>query len=208
MRSERLQSILVAAVLIIVAAGYRLLPDGIRPSNFQAVGAVALFSGFYFASARAFAWLVPMAAMILSNLVIGGYEFDQMLVVNAAIVLPAFYGYRLQHEGRLIQRLSEAAPLFRSFAQMGRIALYSLGGSLLFFILSNFAVWLFSGMYPVNFEGLVQCYLMAIPFYGQDTSMSFLGGSILGDLCFNGLFFGAWALYTQTRRLPYIPAAI
>ena len=40
----------------------------------------------------------------------------------------------------------------------------SLTGALLFFILTNFGVWL-SGYYGLSFEGLIECYIMAIPFF-------------------------------------------
>lgn len=194
MNVARLREIAVVLALIGVAAGYRLIPEGLRPSNFQPIGAVALFAGFYFYQARAFSWLVPMAAMILSNLIIGSYDFWQMLLVNFAIVLPALYGHRLRAPSPRIDQLAERFPALRGALRALRIGAYSVAGSLLFFVVSNFAVWAFSGMYSLDFTGLVQCYLMAFPFYGQDHSLQFLAGSLLGDLSFNALFFGAYAL--------------
>ena len=65
-----------AVILVLIGVGLssRLLE---HPINFHAIGAIALFSGYYFASRR-YAWLVPMAAMLISNIIIGGYDFWQM----------------------------------------------------------------------------------------------------------------------------------
>ena len=87
---------LVSTLLILVAVAARLAP---HPVNFGAVGAVALFSGYYFRSPR-FSWMVPMAAMLVSNVLLGGYDLLQMVLVNAAIVMPAFFGHHLHRDRR------------------------------------------------------------------------------------------------------------
>jgi hypothetical protein len=56
--------------------------------------------------------------------------------------------------------------------------------SLAFFLLSNGAVWAFSGMYPLTGQGLTQCYIAALPF---------LDKTVLGDLFWTAVLFGgAW----------------
>ena len=56
--------------------------------------------------------------------------------------------------------------------------------SLVFFLLSNGAVWAFSGMYPLTGQGLTQCYIAALPF---------LDKTVLGDLFWTAVLFGgAW----------------
>ena len=58
--------------------------------------------------------------------------------------------------------------------------------SLFFFVASNFAVWAFSGMYSLDFAGLTQCYVAALPF---------LQNTVAGDLFWSGVLFGgAWAI--------------
>jgi hypothetical protein len=58
--------------------------------------------------------------------------------------------------------------------------------SLVFFALSNFAVWAFSGMYSLDFAGLTQCYVAALPF---------LQNTVAGDLFWTAVLFGgAWAM--------------
>jgi hypothetical protein len=67
--------------------------------------------------------------------------------------------------------------------------------SIIFFLLSNGAVWAFSGMYPLSMSGLAQCYIAALPF---------LEKTVLGDLFWTGVLFGgAWLvqhLPTLSRR--------
>ena len=67
----------------------------------------------------------------------------------------------------------------------GKIVLASLSGSTIFYIISNFGVWAFSPMYAKSIAGLIQCYALALPFYGT---------SLIGDLLYCSLLFGAYQL--------------
>jgi hypothetical protein len=66
-----------------------------------------------------------------------------------------------------------------------RVLTATLAGSLLFFALSNFGVWMGEGLYPKTGEGLLACYVAAIPF---------LANSVVGDLAYATLLFGGFAL--------------
>jgi hypothetical protein len=59
----------------------------------------------------------------------------------------------------------------------------SIGGSVVFFIVSNFGVWLTGTMYPMTFEGLLACFSAAVPFFRN---------MLFGDLFFAGVLFGAY----------------
>jgi hypothetical protein len=65
-----------------------------------------------------------------------------------------------------------------------RVAGFTLAGSLVFFVVSNFGVWLFQSMYPKSLEGLAACYIAAIPFFRN---------SLLGDAGYAVLLFGGLA---------------
>jgi hypothetical protein len=69
----------------------------------------------------------------------------------------------------------------------------AMASSVLFFLLTNFGMWLFSGFYPLTSAGLIACYVAAIPFF-QNT--------LAGDLVFTGLLFGGFAI--AERLLPAI----
>jgi hypothetical protein len=111
--------------------------------------------------------VVPLAAVMLSNLALPGEDWRVSLVVYGAVVLPAILGM-------LARRWRGALPVIA-----GTIA-----NSLIFFALTNFAVWAFNGMYPMTFQGLAQCYVAALPF---------LDRTVFGDLFWVAVLFGgAW----------------
>lgn len=147
---------------ILAAAALRLVP---HPPNFSPIDAMALFSGAYLGR-RALAVIAPLAALLLSDLLLGVYA--GMLFQYAAVGLVAILG---------MLALSRATPL--------RIAAAAVAGSVLFFAISNFGVWLVTGMYPHNLAGLQACYLAAIPFF-QNT--------LAGDLFYAAILFGGFAL--------------
>jgi hypothetical protein len=153
---------------ILVAAALRLVP---HPPNFTPIGAMALFSGAYLGR-RALAFVAPLGALLLSDLVLGFYHGMATVYVSTALI--AVLGMlALQHRSAL------------------RIGSASIVGSLLFFAFTNFGMWWFSGFYPHTLAGLEACYLAAIPFF-QNT--------LAGDLFYAGLLFGGFAL--AERALP------
>ncbi|MBV8241031.1 MAG: hypothetical protein JOY75_09565 [Hyphomicrobiales bacterium] len=132
--------------------------------NVTPIAASAVFAGMVLRS-RALALAVPIAALLLSDLVGGAYDWRIMGVVYAALALPA-----------LAARWGRARPV-------GVLAPLVLSSSLLFFATTNFAVWAFSGMYAHDLHGLVLCYVAALPF---------LGNTVGGDMLWTTLLFGCW----------------
>jgi hypothetical protein len=135
--------------------------------NFHAVTAATLFAGFYFRS-RFTAALVPVVAMWLSNWIIGGYAFEIMLAVYAALLLP------LALRGWLRANLSPS-----------RVVASAVASSVIFYLATNAAVWYVGAWYPRSFEGLAACYVAALPFFWN---------AVAGDLAFSALLFGSYAL--------------
>lgn len=152
----------LAALLsaILLAAALRLLP---HPPNFSPIDSMALFSGAYLGR-RAIAFVAPLAALLLSDLVLGFYH--GMATVYATVALIVLIGWWLS---------SRRTPLF--------IAAAAIASSVTFFVITNFAMWLFSGFYPVTYAGLIACYTAAIPFFQ---------GTIAGDLFYAVLLFGGF----------------
>ena len=169
--------------LIVLAALTRLLP---HPPNFSPVEAIALFGGAYFAS-RTWAVLVPLAGMFVSDLVLGavmgGTYFEYFAtpsfwVVYACIALTSLMGFGLR--GKV------TAP---------RVLGYSLAGSVLFFLVTNFGTWATGTMYPHNAQGLMAAYVAGIPFFQW---------TVLGTLFYSALLFGGFALLRH--RMPVLRA--
>ena len=162
----------MAALLaaIFAAAAMRLVP---HPPNFSPIAAMALFSGAYLPR-RAIAFVAPFAALLLSDLVLGFYA--GMNFVYFSFGLTVLIGWAVA---------SRKSPLV--------IGAAAIASSTLFFVLTNFGMWLFSGFYPLTREGLVACYVAAIPFF-QNT--------LAGDLFYTALLFGGFAL--AERLFPVI----
>ena len=167
--NARLAALLTA---ISVAALLRLVP---HPPNFSPIDAMALFSGAY-VGRRPLAFVAPLAALLLSDLVLGFYH--GLATVYATVALIVVIGWWVS---------SRRTPL--------RIGAGALAGSVIFFVITNFGMWLFSGFYPVTYAGLVACYTAAIPFF-QNT--------VAGDLFYTVLLFGGFAL--AERLLPRLRA--
>jgi hypothetical protein len=170
---------LVLAGLIVIAALTRLLP---HPPNFSPVEAVALFGGAYFGS-RALALAVPLLAMLLSDFALG--------LINGGLYADYFLG-----AGFITVYLCIVLSSVLGFALRGRVSAwrvggYSLVGSMLFFLVTNFGAWLSLPVYPKNAAGLAAAYAEGIPFF-QNT--------VAGTLFYSALLFGSFALLRQ--RLP------
>lgn len=164
---------LMLAALIFIAALTRVIP---HPPNFSPIEAVALFGGAYFAK-RHWALLVPLMAMFASDLVLGllngGIYWSYFasagyLLVYACIALSTVLGFGL-----------------RGKVGAGRVLAYSLAGSLLFFVVTNFGAWLSDPSYPKTAAGLVACYVAGIPFFQW---------TVLGTLFYSALLFGGFEL--------------
>jgi len=168
-------NILFALVLIIFAAFSRLIPHA---PNFTPVISIALFAGAYVQ--KKFAFLVPIAALLMSDLVIGFYSFGSMVFVYGTILLIVAMGLILEKK-----------------VTAGKILGLSLAGAILFFITTNFAVWLLpNSMYPKTLAGLVECYIMAIPFFGN---------MVMSTLVYSAVMFGA---YEMVERFVFKPKAV
>jgi hypothetical protein len=82
----------------------------------------------------------------------------------------------------------------RSRIRFSSIFAASVVSSVLFFLLTNFAAWLSSPVYPQTFAGLMQSYLAGLAFFNNGSyGISFFLNEITGTLVYNGIFFGAYA---------------
>ncbi|HEV2110867.1 MAG TPA: DUF6580 family putative transport protein [Gammaproteobacteria bacterium] len=152
----------VLVAMVLAAALTRLIP---HPPNMTSIGALALFGGAQFSDKRA-AFLVPFAALLLSDLFLGLYSHMELVYGSFALIV--CIGLRLRRR-----------------RNPWRIAGASLAGSMLFFVTTNFGVWAFGSMYPKDWGGLRACYTAAIPFFGN---------TLLGDGIYTLVLFGGFAL--------------
>jgi len=164
-RADLLMDLGLVAFLVVFGVVARLVPHA---PGFMPIAATALFAGRML-RIPALAPVVPIAAMVLSALALGPDDWRISLVVILAISLPALVGIVSRRWPGIAATVAVMVPC-----------------SLIFFAASNFAVWAFSGMYSLDFAGLMQCYAAALPF---------LQNTVAGDLFWTAVLFGAaWAI--------------
>lgn len=148
----------IIITFIVIAAVIRLFP---HIPNVTPITAIALFSGVYFTDKK-YAFIIPLLAMFLSDIFLG---FSMItLFVYAAFILVGYIGIaskKMNIKTILISSLS-------------------------FFIITNFGVWLIG--YPKTFNGLLECYTLAIPFFRN---------SLIGDFFFAGVMYYAFEFVSK-----------
>lgn len=156
-------------LLIVLSIIARLVP---HPWNFTPIGALGLFAG---ANCHPrFSWLVPLCALLVGDLILGFYNPISMIFV--------YFGFLA---GPLIGRWIIAPR-----QSAGRIGVAVLISSTVFFILSNLGVWL-GGLYPLTPNGLVECFVLAVPFFGV---------KLAGDGLYAVILFGGQEMLSSAFR--------
>lgn len=152
----------ILTLMVFIAAFIRLLP---HPPNVAPIAAMALFGGAYF-NKKSMAFLVPLAAMILTDAIIGFYSFVWMVYLSFALIVAIGIF--------MLKKIS-----------VKNLILASVSASVSFFAITNFGVWALGTLYPKTPAGLLECYTAAIPFFQY---------SLIGDLFFVGIMFGVYEL--------------
>lgn len=149
-------------VLLVIAVLSRLIPHA---PNFTAVGAVAVFAGYFFHRRRE-ALVVSLGAMLISDVFAGFYS--SAIWVYGAFALSVMLGRQLRGAGAKPGRFSWPST-----------AMVNVSAAVVFFVLSNFGVWASSGMYSLDWTGLVHCFTAAIPFFGNTLASQLIFGAAL-----------------------------
>ena len=136
--------------LIILLALSRLIP---HPPNFTPILGMAVFSGAII-NKKIVAYLVPLAAMLFSDLYLGFHS--SMPIIYFTLAICVLIGTFIESRVTILNSI------------LGITA-----GVLVFYLITNFTVWYGSGMYENSFSGLITCYVMGLPFL-QNTFISSL----------------------------------
>ncbi len=153
---------LVPFLIILGAAFSRVLP---HPPNVAPITALCLFGGVYLG--KKYAFVLPLFALLLSDYVLGFYQ--GMLWVYGSFFAIGLIGLWLRRNFTVVRLIGATTA-----------------GSVLFFIVTNFGVWVSSVVaYPHTIAGLGECYTAAIPFFRN---------TILGDFVSTGAMFGLYEL--------------
>lgn len=156
-------TVISIGIIILFAVVLRLIP---HPANVAPIAALALFGGVYLDKKIAF--IIPLAAMIVSDLFLGFHA--SMAAVYGSFFITVGIGLWVRQHKTV-------------FSIIGASVL----SSVIFFILTNFNYWYVDALYPKTLGGLVMSYTNALPFFRN---------TIIGDLFYTGIFFGAYELLT------------
>lgn len=163
-------------LLILIGFITRFLP---HPANFTAVAAVALFSGYYIKDKR-LAIAVPLIIMFLSDIKLGFYQWQLLASVYLAFALVVLLGISMRDK-----------KWFWSLVM-------SVIGTIIFFLVTNWAVWQFADWYPHTFAGLMACYEAGLPF---------VRNNFAGDLIYTFILFGIAEIATVLAKKFYFKKA-
>jgi hypothetical protein len=177
-QNNDLKLIFLCAGLILAAVVARIVNAEAHLYNLAPVAALSLFSGAVLKN-KSYAYIIPLASYFISDLYFqltagtGFYGISQFFVYGG-MALVVLLGTRMGQPKAL------------------KVFGFSIAGSLLFWIVSNFGVFA-GGYWGTGLKGFTTTYLMALPFYSKNGGTFFLN-SFLGDLIFSGVLFGAYAL--------------
>ena len=129
--------------LILILSFSRLIP---HPWNFTPVLATSIFAGFYFKEFF-LSFFIVIFSMFLGDVFLGFHS--TMIFTYISLIIAVLIG------------------LFIKVLSFKNILLSGLVGSICFFIITNFGVWLVTGMYDQSIDGLLTCYVAAIPFFSN-----------------------------------------
>ena len=128
--------------LILILAFSRLIP---HPDNFTPLIALAIMSSYFFKNIN-FSYSIMLFSMLIADFFIGFYSYMLFVYLPLFLIVLIFFNMRKKIDYR-------------------NLFIFGLAGSIIFFLISNLGVWLVGNLYPRNIDGLIECYIMAIPFF-------------------------------------------
>jgi hypothetical protein len=171
---RRTTFVLLPLAFVAIGVVARLLPHA---PNVAPITAMALFGAVYLN--RRYALVLPLVAMALSDVVIGFYAPGTMVAVYASFAVSGLIGLWVRRQ-----------------KSVRRVVVGTLAASTQFFLLSNFAGWLFGhgALFPQTMRGLADTYIAALPFFRN---------TLVGDFAYVAIFFGAYALALQFMKVQH-----
>lgn len=166
--------------LVATAAFMRFIP---HPPNFTPLIAIGLFSAVEFKKQKSMALLIPIVALLLSDVFINRFMMGSFTLSYSGVTWNYLALLLVPLAGILIMRKLNLKNLAFSFVS----------GNILFFLVSNLGVWLSFGMYPATPGGLAACYIAGLPFLANQLIATLLWGIVL---------FGASSLLRTGNLVP------
>lgn len=182
MKSNNTNTIIFCAAMIVLAAFLRISNVEIGVFNLVPLAAMSLFSGAVIRN-KSLAYMIPLGALLISDTYlhftkgIGFYGIAQVFVYIGMM---------------LVTLLGTSIKNFKSISLLG----YTLSGSLLFWVVSNLGVFA-EGWYGYSLTGLMNTFMMAIPFLENEMATQLFVNSIVSDMIMSVVLFGAYKLVAK-----------
>ncbi len=178
-------AIIAFVLLVVIGSLYRVMP---RPFGFAPQIAMTIFAGLMIKD-RKWAFAFPVISMFISDCIY------QVLYLNGSTAIKGFYGG--MWENYLLIAALTIIPMIMKNASFKNIAVLSFVSPTVYFLLSNFMVWMGNGGYghPKTFSGLLLTYVDGLPFYGN---------SILATIVFGAVLFGGYYLLKKAFLKPAV----
>tara|TARA_B100000941_G_scaffold263142_1_gene216341 strand:+ start:126 stop:704 length:579 start_codon:yes stop_codon:yes gene_type:complete len=175
--------LLFSALVVLLIAGSRLIP---HVENFVPVFAMILFAAVHFKN-KFQAIAISVGALWLSDLYINNWGryadyYNEFILFSSPFNYLAYI---------IIALLS--VQIFKNSITVKKVLTSSIGIGVVFFVISNFGVWLGGTMYPMTFEGLVTCYVSAIPFFRS---------TLTSNMLFSFVLFGGY--YALQNKITFL----
>ncbi len=154
-------------IVIVGILGRFLLINYVGIPNFEIITALTLTSAVFLGGVWTF--VVPLSIIAITDMVIGN---SPVLVFTwSAFAVIGIFGWIFKK-----YQIPNTKYRILGLTSVGIIS------SIFFFLYTNFGWWLVSGMYPHTLDGLIQAYIMGLPFFKNN---------LIGNLIFVPIFSGA-----------------
>ena len=201
MKNNKLQ-ILFSTAIILLISGSRLIP---HTANFVPVFAMILFASVHLKN-KWNAIFISIGALWLSDLYINNWGssaifFDQYDAVTGQLLVDhfIFFNSPVQYLAYILIAFL-GIQIFKNSISLPKVFASSLLAGIAFFLVSNFGVWLSGTMYPLSLDGLLSCYIAAIPFFRA---------TLASNIFFSSILFGGYYLlqkdvhFLKLRHIKY-----
>ena len=152
----RKSKLTLTILLLFLAVCTRFIPHA---PNFTAIGSLTLLGGFWMRGKRGFV-LIPLILLFMSDLVLNN------LFYKGSSGFTWFYsGMGFVYAGHLTM-MAWGNYIVKNPTKLSWIG-HAAGANMIFFLISNFGVWITGSTYPLSLDGLIMCYVAGIPFFDE-----------------------------------------
>ncbi|MCF8331370.1 MAG: hypothetical protein K9H84_02875 [Bacteroidales bacterium] len=175
-RTKTLKFIL-PITLVILASVTRLIP---HPGNFTPIIAIGLYGASKFSKNKIFAFIVPLFAMLLSDVFI-----NKIMLGNWTLL---YEGVLFNYAAIIGVVLMSTFIYNKKGSSFRKTSVSIFSGNFLFYLISNFGVFMSFSIYPGTFQGLAAAYIAGLPF---------LINQLVATIVWSGVLFGADYMFAK-----------